>query len=116
MKKIISILTSLLVCTVAFAQFGSNSITKWTSHVEAAEDADTYRVIFTGKIADGYHTYTMTDEFSATTFEVTGTKDCITVGKPYEISTPKDVVDEFGDPAKHYYDEIILAQNIKKNI
>ena len=113
MKKIISILTSLLVCTVAFAQFGSNSITKWTSHVEAAEDADTYRVIFTGKIADGYHTYTMTDEFSATTFEVTGTKDCITVGKPYEISTPKDVVDEFGDPAKHYYDEIILAQNIK---
>lgn len=113
MKKIISILTSLLVCTVAFAQFGSNSITKWTSHVEAAEDADTYRVIFTGKIADGYHTYTMTDEFSATTFEVTGTKDCITVGKPYEISTPKDVVDEYGDPAKHYYDEIILAQNIK---
>ena len=94
----------------AFAQ--GKELIKWTHHCELQE-GDEYRVIFTGKIAEGYHTYTLTDEFSATEFmdmKVTGGE---LVGNPYEISTPKEEIDEFGDPAKHYYDEIILAQNVK---
>lgn len=94
----------------AFAQ--GKELIKWTHHCELQE-GDEYRVIFTGKIAEGYHTYTLTDEFSATEFmdmKVTGGE---LVGDPYEISTPKEEIDEFGDPAKHYYDEIILAQNVK---
>ena len=70
-------------------------------------------MIFTGKIADGYHTYTLTDEFSATEFMDMEVKGGELVGQPYEISKPTEERDEFGDLAKHYYNEIILAQNVK---
>ena len=39
--------------------------------------------------------------------------DCEIVGEPYELSTPKEEIDEFGELAKHYYNEIIIAQDIK---
>jgi thiol:disulfide interchange protein DsbD len=35
------------------------------------------------------------------------------LGNPYELSTPTEELDEFGDPAKHYYNEIIVAQDVK---
>ena len=113
MKRIFTFLAALVVSAAAFAQFTSQQLVTWTSHIEATEEADIYRVIFTGKIAEGYHTYTLTDEFSATEFMEVSVSDCELVGKPYEISTPKEVIDEFGDKARHYYDEIIIAQNIK---
>jgi len=106
-------MAALVACVAAIAQPGARELTVWSSHLEATDEADVYRVIFTGKIEDGYHTYTMTDEFSATEFMDVNVSDCELVGEPYEISTPKDVVDEFGDQAKHYYGEIIIAQNIK---
>ena len=113
MKRIISILAALLVGAAAFAQLPVKQLVSWSSHVEKAEDADVYKVIFTGKIAEGYHTYTLTDEFSATEFMDVTLTGCELVGKPYEISTPKEETDAFGDLAKHYYDEIIIAQNVK---
>ena len=109
MKRIISILTTLLISVAAFAQ---GQLVTWSSHVEKA-DGDVYKVIFTGKIADGYHTYTLADEFSATEVMdpvVTGGE---LVGGPYEISTPTEETDEFGDLARHYYNEIIIAQDVK---
>ena len=106
-------MAALVACVAAIAQPGAKELTVWSSHLEATDEADVYRVIFTGKIEDGYHTYTLTDEFSATEFMDVNVSDCELVGEPYEISTPKDVVDEFGDQAKHYYGEIIIAQNIK---
>ena len=84
----------------------------WTSAVEKA-DGDVYKVIFTGKIAPGYHTYTLTDEFSATEFMDVTVEGGELAGEPYELSTPTEEKDEFGDLARHYYDEIILAQDIK---
>ncbi|MBE6214934.1 MAG: DUF255 domain-containing protein [Bacteroidales bacterium] len=113
MKRIFTFMAALVACVAAIAQPGARELTVWSSHLEATDEADVYRVIFTGKIEDGYHTYTMTDEFSATEFMDVNVSDCELVGEPYEISTPKDVVDEFGDQAKHYYGEIIIAQNIK---
>ena len=113
MKRIFTFMAALLVSAAAFAQLAPSQLVTWTSHLEASDEADVYRVIFTGKIAEGYHTYTLTDEFSATQFmdlELTG---CELVGEPYEISTPVEETDEFGDPAKHYYNEIIIAQNVK---
>ena len=62
MKRIMTMLAAVLVCAAAFAQ---GQLVTWSSHVEKAE-GDVYKVIFTGKIADGYHTYTLADEFSAT--------------------------------------------------
>ena len=106
-------LATLVFCVAAFAQGAPQQLVTWSSHIEKADAEDVYRVIFTGKIADGYHTYTLTDEFSATEFmdvEVTGGE---LVGGPYEISTPTEELDEFGDMAKHYYNEIIVAQDVK---
>ena len=113
MKRFISIITALTISLAAFAQLTPAQLVTWSSHIEKAEEADTYRVIFTGKIADGYHTYTLADEFSATEImdaEVTGGE---LVGAPYEIGKPVEEVDEYGDPALHYYNEIIIAQDVK---
>ena len=109
MKKFMTMLAAFFVCAAAFAQ---GQLVTWSSHVEKAE-GDVYKVIFTGKVAEGYHTYTLTDELSATEFidaEVTGGEP---VGSPYEISTPVEEIDDYGDLAKHYYNEIIIAQDVK---
>ena len=109
MKRFLSILSTLLISAVAFAQ---GQLVTWSSHVEKA-DGDVYKVIFTGKIADGYHTYTLTDEFSATEFMDPAVTGGELVGEPYELSTPTEETDEFGDLARHYYNEIIIAQDVK---
>ena len=106
-------MAALLVGAAAFAQIAPAQLVTWTSHIEAADQADTYRIIFTGKIAEGYHTYTLTDEFSATEMMDVTVSNCELVGSPYEISTPVEEKDEYGDLAKHYYNEIIIAQDVK---
>ena len=109
MKKLMTMLAAILVSAAAFAQ---SQLVTWSSHVEKSE-GDIYKVIFTGKVADGYHTYTLTDEFSATEIMDATVEGGELVGGPYEISTPTEETDEFGDPAKHYYNEIIIAQDVK---
>ncbi len=104
-----TLLAAILISAAAFAQ---TQLVTWSSHVEKAEN-DTYRVVFTGKIAEGYHTYTLTDEFSATEIMDAVVEGGELVGAPYELSTPIEETDEFGELAKHYYNEIIIAQDIK---
>ena len=106
-------MAALVLSAAAFAQLTPKQLVTWNTHTETTEEADVYRIVFTGKIAQGYHTYTLTDEFSATSFMDVTVSGCELLGEPYELSTPKEEVDEFGDPAKHYYDEIIIAQNVK---
>ena len=113
MKRIFTCLAALVMSAAAFAQFATQQLVTWTSHIEATDETDVYKVIFTGKIAEGYHTYTLTDEFSATELMDVTVSGCELVGSPYEISTPIEEKDEFGDMAKHYYNEIIIAQNVK---
>ena len=113
MKKFMTTLTMLAICIAAFAQMAPGQLVTWSSHVEEAEGADVYKVVFTGKIAEGYHTYTLTDEFSATEVMDVETSGCELVGAPYEISTPTEETDEFGDLARHYYNEIVIAQDVK---
>ena len=111
MKRFISTIAAIILGVAAFAQ--STQLVNWTTTVEKTDVEDVYRVIFTGKIAEGYHTYTLDDEFSATEFvdpEVDGGE---LVGKPYEMGTPIEETDEFGDIAKHYYNEIVIAQDVK---
>ena len=91
------ILATLLTSVALFAQFAPKELVSWTTATEALEDADTYRVVFTGKIAEGFHTYTLTDEFSATQIMDPVATDCKIVGEPYELSTPKEEIDEFGE-------------------
>ena len=88
MKRIMTMLTVLFMSIAAIAQETPAQLVTWTPVVEKA-DGDLYQVVFTGKVAPGYHTYTLTDEFSATTFmdtEITGGE---LVGNPYELGQPK---------------------------
>ena len=102
-------LAALLIGAAAFAQ---GQLVTWSSHVEKA-DGDTYKVVFTGKVADGYHTYTLADEFSATEIMDAAVTGGELSGTPYELSTPTEELDEFGDKALHYYNEIVIAQDVK---
>ena len=113
MKRIFTMLTALVICASALAQVAPEQLVTWSSHVEKTADKDVFKVIFTGKIADGYHTYTLTDEFSATEIMDAAIEGGELSGAPYEISTPKEETDEFGELARHYYNEIIIAQDIK---
>ena len=105
-------IAAALLCVAAFAQEGVTQLVTWTPSVEKT-DGDNYRVVFTGKIAPGYHTYTLTDEFSATEVMDAAIEGGELIGEPYELSTPKEETDEFGELAKHYYDKIVIAQDIK---
>ena len=109
MRKFITFLAASLLSLAAFAQ---GQLVTWSSHVEAGEGNKT-TIVFTGKIAEGYHTYTLTDEFSATEFQDLAIEGGEFVGEPYELSTPVEETDEFGDPARHYYNEIVIAQDVK---
>ena len=111
MKRIITLLTAVLIGLSAFAQIAPSRLVTWSSEVEHL-DGDTYKVVFTGKIASGYHTYTLTDEFSATEFMDAAVEGGSLAGAPYEVGTPVEETDEFGDLVKHYKDEIVLAQDI----
>ena len=111
MKRILTIIAATLLSVAAFAQNDAQLVT-WKSSV-VKEDGNTYKVVFTGKIASGYHTYTLTDEYSATEFMDVAVEGGKLAGKPYEISQPKKETDEFGEPAEHYYNEIIIAQNVE---
>ena len=104
-----TMLAALLIGAAAFAQ---GQLVTWSSHVEKA-DGDTYKVVFTGKVADGYHTYTLADEFSATEIMDAAVTGGELVGTPYELSTPTEEIDEYGDKALHYYNEIVIAQDVK---
>jgi len=109
MKKLITLLAAVIFSFAAFAQ---DQLVTWSSHVENVGD-DTYRVVFTGKVASGYHTYTLTDEFSATEIMDAVVDGGKLVGEPYEIGEPVEELDEFGEMARHYYDKIVIAQDIK---
>ena len=111
MKRFISTIAAIIIGIAAFAQ--SSQLISWTTEVEKTDVENVYRVVFTGKIADGYHTYTLDDEFSATEFVEPTVEGGELVGKPYEMGTPIEETDEFGDIAKHYYNEIVIAQDVK---
>ena len=106
-------MAALLISAASFAQIVPQDLVKWSSHTEATDRTDIYRVIFTGKIARGYHTYTLTDKFSATSFMDVTVSGCELYGVPYEISVPVEEPGYDGKTAKHYYNEIIIAQDIK---
>ena len=112
MKRFLTMLAAALISVAAFAQLAPSQIITWTPSVQTL-DGDVYRVVFTGKVAAGYHTYTLTDEFSATAVMDPAVEGGELVGEPYELSTPKEEIDEFGEQARHYYDEIIIAQDVK---
>ena len=62
MKKILLTLTALLCAALCFAQ---QNIVSWSYDVQSSDD-NLVKVVFTGKIAIGYHTYTLDDDLAPT--------------------------------------------------
>lgn len=101
------ILAALLMGAVSFAQPGFGDDISWKTKVNAKGDG-IYQVEFTGKIAPGGHTYSLTDKSAATRFsdlKVTGGE---LVGNPYELGQPKTDAE-----GSKYYGRIVLAQDVK---
>ena len=93
MKKILILIAVAFFNATAFALDEAQLIT-WSSFVEKLDEDNLYRVVFEGEIANGYHTYTLTDEFSATEFMDVVVKGGELAGTPYELGTPKEEKDE----------------------
>ena len=73
MKKLISI---IVCCVLSLSAFAQDAYVVWSHKVEKVEK-DLYKVIFSAKIKEGYHSYSIKDEISATEFldcSVTGGK------------------------------------------
>ncbi|MGN0189468.1 MAG: thiol:disulfide interchange protein, partial [Candidatus Cryptobacteroides sp.] len=81
MKRFVSMLAAALVCAASFAQEAS---IKWSSEVEHIGGQD-YRIVFSGKIADGLHTYGSEDGFSPTTVSFDKLTGCSLKGKVYDL-------------------------------
>ena len=104
----IMFLAALLIGAVSYAQPGLAEKINWKSSVVEKEDG-VYQVLFTGRIAAGYYTYTLDDQYSATSINdltITGGE---LVGVPYEVSEPKVE----SDGTKHFYGSIVIAQDVK---
>ena len=101
------VLAALLTGAVSFAQPGLGDDISWKTKVNDKGEG-LFQVEFTGRIAPGGHTYSLTDKSAATRFtdvEITGGE---LVGAPYEIGEPK--TDSEGSK---FYGKIVLAQDVK---
>lgn len=88
LKKLITVLATIVTSTLAFGQpaFGGDESTiKWSSKISEASNGE-YEVIFTGVINKGEHTYSLTDEYSATEITFEGSTGIELVGEPYLLS------------------------------
>ena len=104
----IMFLAALLIGAVSYAQPGLAEKINWKSSVVEKEDG-VYQVLFTGRIAAGYYTYTLDDQYSATSINDLSITGGEFVGVPYEVSEPKVEA----DGAKHFYGSIVIAQDVK---
>ena len=116
MKRMLLYVATLLLSSVAISAQGLRGsdakIVNWTESAEQTEEG-LVRITWTGSVAEGYHTYTLTDEFSATEMMDVVLTSCEAAGELYQVSTPVEEKDEFGDTCLYFYDEIVLAQEFK---
>lgn len=94
---------------IASAQIPANII-DWKYEVVKI-DNESYELILIGKIADGWHTYSLEHEFSAPKLNIENSNGYSLLGKPYEVSASVE-----HDGEKVFYKEIKLGQKIKLNI
>lgn len=72
------------------------------------EDGDVFVIALTGKIAEGWHTYDLSNEMSATELVFECSDGCTLIGKPYEISVAQEYEGE-----KVFFGEIVLGQKVQ---
>ena len=94
MKRIVSfICATFLAGSVALFANHEEATVTWCNSVK--QTGDILELTITGTCQNGWHTYSLSDEFSATTIEFTNLSGLKPEGKPYEITKP--VINEDGN-------------------
>lgn len=107
MKKILlSLISVFLPLAFAFGQSPETTV-RWQSKIANAGE-DIYELILDGTLADGWHTYGLDHEFSATTVQFESLIGCELSGNTYEISKSVE-----RDGEKLFFDKIVLGQKIR---
>lgn len=94
MKRLVSFICATLLAGSAalFANHTDVTVT-WSNSVK--QTGDILELTVTGNCQNGWHTYSLSDEYSATTLEFSKLVGVKPEGKPYEITTP--VINEDGN-------------------
>jgi len=103
MKRFFILIATLLTCSAGFAQ---QPTIRWKSEVRQIEN-DRYRIVFTGKIADGYHTYSVNDPDSPTSIEFEEPEGFRFEGRLNDLGTPVDY-----EGSNVFFKEIKIARDI----
>ena len=106
--KSILVLAALAAGTLLYGQGFpmTESTVNWKVSSEQVKDS-LYKVIFTGKIADGWHTYGLESDLYPTGVEFGEASGYSLSGKPYEVSLSTDY-----EGIKVFFNEIVIAQDI----
>ena len=109
MRRILSILAAVLCFSAAaFAQAPEQTVS-WSGSVSTLQD-DLLEVRFTGKILEGWHTYSLRDQYSATEIAFEASEGCSLEGGPQEIGTPRRTAS--GELV--FERRIVLVQQVRK--
>ena len=104
MKRLLAFTGALLLCATGFSQ--TTTVT-WKTDVQQKNDT-LYTIVFTGRIADGYHTYgTVTEMGYPAGIEFAEGSGYTAIGSLYDLGTKEDYEGEMV-----YFNEIRLGQDI----
>ena len=104
MKRLLAFTGALLLCATGFSQ--TTTVT-WKTDVQQKNDT-LYTIVFTGRIADGYHTYgTVTEMGYPAGIEFPEGSGYTAIGSLYDLGTKEDYEGEMV-----YFNEIRLGQDI----
>lgn len=109
--KSVLVLAAVAAGTLLYGQGFSmpENTVSWKVTSEQVKDS-LYKIIFTGKVADGWHTYGLDSDLYPTAVEFGESQGYALSGKPYEISQPTDY-----ERTKVFFGEIKIAQDIVRN-
>ena len=109
--KSVLVLAAVAAGTLLYGQGFSmpENTVSWKVTSEQVKDS-LYKIIFTGKVADGWHTYGLDSDLYPTAVEFGESQGYALSGKPYEISQPTDY-----EGTKVFFEEIKIAQDIVRN-
>ena len=107
--RTISALAAICAAFAAYGQgFGQDPLETITWKVSSEHvEGNTYRIVFSGTIGEGWHTYTLDSELYPTDVIFDEPSGCTFDGELYEITRS---VDYEGDPV--FFDSIVIARNV----
>ena len=89
LRKITSAMHLFLTAILSSLIAQANPTVMWKAAVNHIQD-NSYQLVVTGQVADGWYVHPMTDKYVGTTLEVSPADGVILNGEPVEEFTPSD--------------------------